>query len=69
MQYRSRKQFSATKVFDGEECVATFTGDDGEAALGVFLRGCSATKISVFDEDRDQFVVGTVGELVEKKSA
>lgn len=65
MQYRTRKQFGAIKVFDGENCVAAFhAGDDGESAHGVFLRGCSAAKISVFDEDRNQFVVGTVGEMM-----
>jgi hypothetical protein len=70
MQYRIRKQFSATKVFDGDECVATFPiADNGAAALGAFLGGCSATRISVFDEDRNQFIVGTVGEMVEKRSA
>ena len=70
MQYTTRKQFRAIKIFDGKNCVATFSADDeGEAAFGVFLRGCSATKISVYDEDRQQFIVGTIGELVEKKSA
>jgi hypothetical protein len=64
MTYQTRKQFGAIKVFDGENCVATFSATHGgEAAYGVFLRGCSATHISVFDEDSNQFIVGTIGEM------
>lgn len=64
MRYEVKKIFSATKVFDAENCVATFSGDDnGQAAFRAFLIGCAILKIEVYDHDRGEYMTGTLAQL------
>lgn len=66
LQFRTRRQFTAIKVFDADgAAIATFDSN-APAAFDAFKHGLARTEgASLFDEDRDEFLIGTVAQLVE----
>ena len=67
LQFKTRRQFSAIKVFDADgAAVATFDSN-APAAFDAFKHGLARTTgTSLFDEDRGEYLIGTMDQLAEQ---
>lgn len=65
-EYEVSKDSEWITVLEGEAMVATFPANtSGEEAFSAFVTGVSEQKGSVWDRSTAQYLVGTMGQLVE----
>ena len=59
--YYKRTQFGSIRIVDNNgDPLAVFSD---EATYGIFVAGVSAVKGELFDEDTQQYIVGTIDKL------
>lgn len=59
--YIKRTQFGSIRIADKDGNQLAVFSD--EAIYGIFIAGVSAAKDALFDEDTQQYIVGTVDQL------